>query len=72
MGIQIAASPNFFTFNSASVGNLVRAAEPLVNWVCEALRYVRDNGYTRITATPEAEEEWVRHVNEDGAKILRS
>ena len=25
--------PNFFTFNSASVGNLVRAAEPLVNWV---------------------------------------
>ena len=72
MGIQTAGFPNLFTLNSASVGNFVRAAEPLVDWVCEAIRYVPDNGYTRITATPEAEEEWVRHVNEDGAKILRS
>ena len=72
MGIQTAGFPNLFTLNSASVGNFVRAAEPLVDWVCEAIRYVPDNGYTRISATPEAEEEWVRHVNEDGAKILRS
>lgn len=35
--------------------------EPLVDWVSEAICYVRNHGYTRIAATPEA-----------GAKILRT
>ena len=72
MGISSAGFPNLFTVNSASVGNFVRACEPLVEWVSEAIRYVRDNEYTRISATPEAEEAWVNHVNEAGAKILRT
>ena len=72
MGIQSVGFPNLFTINAASVGNFVRAAEPLVEWVTDCISYVRDNGYTRIVPTPEAEEEWVRHVNEEGAKILRS
>ena len=72
MGISSHGFPNLFTVNSASVGNFVRAAEPLVDWVCETIRYVRDNEYARISPTPEAEDEWVRHVNEEGAKILRT
>ena len=72
MGISSAGFPNLFTVNSASVGNFVRAAEPLVDWVSEAIRYVRDNEYSRIMASPEAEEEWTTHVAEAGAKILRS
>ena len=72
MGIQSVGFPNLFTINAASVGNFVRAAEPLVEWVTDCISYVRDNGYTRIVPTLEAEEEWVRHVNEEGAKILRS
>ena len=36
------------------------------------MAYVRDNNFTRISATPEAEDAWVKHVNEDGAKILRT
>ncbi len=72
MGIQSVSFPNLFTINAASVGNFVRAAEPLVEWVTDCISYVRDSGYTRIAPTPEAEEEWVRHVNEEGAKILRS
>ena len=72
MGISSSGFPNMFTINAASVGNFVRAAEPLVDWVSEAMCYVRDNGYKRIAATPEAEEAWVQHVAEDGAKILRS
>ena len=72
MGIATAGFPNMFTINAASVGNFVRSAEPLVEWVTETVRYVRDNGFTRISATPEAEDEWTKHVNEDGAKILRS
>jgi len=72
MGISSAGFPNLFTVNSASVGNFVRACEPLVEWVSDAICYVRDHQYTRISATPEAEEAWVNHVNEAGAKILRT
>ena len=72
MGISSAAFPNLFTINAASVGNFVRAAEPLVDWVSQTMCYVRNNGYSRIAATPEAEEAWVQHVAEGGAKILRT
>ena len=72
MGISSHGFPNLFTVNSASVGNFVRAAEPLVDWVCETIRFVRDNEYARISPTVEAEDEWVRHVNEEGAKLLRT
>ena len=72
MGISSAGFPNLFTVNSASVGNFVRACEPLVEWVTEAICYVRDNEYSRISATLEAEDAWVKHVNEDGAKVLRT
>ena len=72
MGISSAGFPNLFTINAASVGNFVRAAEPLVDWVSEAMCYVRDNQFTRISATLEAEDAWVKHVAEAGAKILRT
>ena len=72
MGITTAGFPNLFTVNAASVGNFVRAAEPLVDWVSEAMCYIRDNDLQRITPTLEAEDAWVKHVNEDGAKILRT
>ena len=72
MGIQSVGFPNMFTINSASVGNFVRAAEPLVEWVSECISYIRENKFVRISPTPQAEEEWTTHVNEAGANILRS
>ena len=72
MGIQSVGYPNLFTINAASVGNYVRAAEPLVDWTVECICYVRDNGFTRISPTLEAEDAWVRHVNEGGEKSLRT
>jgi len=72
MGIQSAGFPNLFTINSASVGNFVRAAEPLVEWVSDCICYVRKHQFTRISATPQAEEAWTKHVAEAGAKILRT
>ena len=72
LGIQSNGFPNMFTINSASVGNFVRAAEPLVEWVTDCIRYVREHEYVRISPTMEAEDEWVNHVNEEGSKILRS
>ncbi len=72
MGIQSVGFPNLFTINAASVGNFVRAAEPLVDWVCDCIAYVRDHQCTRIAPTPEAEAAWTQHVAEAGAKILRT
>ena len=72
MGISSVGYPNLFTVNSASVGNFVRAAEPLIDWVSECISYVRNNGYTRIAPTAEAENAWVDHVNEDGENTLRT
>jgi cation diffusion facilitator CzcD-associated flavoprotein CzcO len=72
MGIQSAGFPNLFTINSASVGNFVRAAEPLVEWVSDCICYVRRNKFTRISPTPQAEAVWTQHVAEAGAKILRT
>jgi cation diffusion facilitator CzcD-associated flavoprotein CzcO len=72
MGIQSVGFPNLFTINAASVGNFVRAAEPLVDWVCDCICYVRDHQFTRIAPTSEAEAAWTQHVAEAGAKILRT
>ena len=71
MGIQSAGFPNLFTINAASVGNFVRAAEPLVDWVRDCICYVRDHQFRRIAPTPEAEAAWTQHVAEAGAKMLR-
>ena len=72
MGMSSHGCPNLFTVNAASVGNFVRAAEPLVEWVTDAIAHVRDSGHSRIMPTRQAEDDWVRHIAEDGAKILRT
>ena len=72
MGVQSAGFPNLFTINAASVGNFVRAAEPLVEWVSECIGYLRAHQFARISPTPQAEEAWTKHVAEAGAKFLRT
>ncbi len=72
MGIQSAGFPNLFTINAASVGNFVRGAESIVEWVTDCIAYLRENEYTRISPTLQAEEAWTKHVAEGGAKILRT
>ena len=72
MGIQSAGFPNLFTINAASIGNFVRAAEPLVEWVSDCIGYLREHQFTRISATPQAEEAWTKHVAEAGAGSLRT
>ena len=72
MGIQSHGFPNLFTINAAPVGNFVRAAEPLVEWVTDCIRYVRVNEFTRISPTIQAEDDWVNHMKEEGDKLLVS
>ena len=72
IGIQSAGFPNLFTINAALVGNFVRAAEPLVEWVTDCISYVRDHQFPRISPTLQAEEAWTDHVAEAGAGSLRT
>jgi cyclohexanone monooxygenase len=72
MGLQSAGFPNLFTMPGAGAGNFTRGCEPLVEWVSDCIGYMREKGLTRIEATPQAEEAWVQHVAEAGAKLLRT
>ena len=43
-----------------------------MEWITDAIRYLRDKGYSRIAPTPEAEEAWVAHANEMGSHTFLS
>ena len=65
LGMQISGFPNFITVaglrGSAST-NFPRGIEIGVDWVTELLEYMWKHGYTRVEATPAAEERWTNHV----------
>ena len=73
LGIQSAGFPNLFTINQASVlATYTKGAEWAVEWVSECLDFMRENSFTRISPTPEAEEEWVEYVAKGTAGSLRT
>lgn len=67
LGLGVAGFPNLFTITgpgSPSVlANMVPAIEQHVDWIHDCLVYLRERGLHRIEATPEAETDWVAHVN---------
>ena len=72
MGIQSAGFPNLFTMPGAGAGNFTRGCEPLVEWVTDCICYMREHHFTRISATPQAEEAWTKHVAEASANSIRT
>ncbi len=76
LGIQSAGFPNLFTLvgphNGATFCNIPRCIEQNVEWVTDCIRYMGEKGYTRIAASPEAEQEWTDHVNELAVGTLLS
>ena len=72
LGIQSAGFPNLFTINQAGSGNYTRGAESIVEWVSECISYMREYQFTRISATPQAEEAWVEYVAKGTAGTLRT
>jgi cation diffusion facilitator CzcD-associated flavoprotein CzcO len=64
LGIQTAGFPNLFIVNAATFCNLPRCAEWIADWVAECIRYMREQGFARIAATPRAEEAWTQHAAE--------
>ena len=72
LGVHSAGFPNMFALNAAATCNFPRCAEAIVEWTSDCIAYMRDHGYTRIEATPEAEEAWVDHVEELAAGSIRT
>jgi cyclohexanone monooxygenase len=68
LGLGTAGFPNLFLITgpgSPSVlSNMVPSIEQHVDWIADCIGWLRAQGHARITATPEAEDAWVAHVNE--------
>ena len=67
LGLSVAGFPNLFIVagpGSPSVlTNMIMAIEQHVDWIAEFLAYLRDRGAQTAEAKPDAQAEWVHHVN---------
>ena len=68
LGLMVAGFPNMFTITgpgSPSVKTqMIVAIEQHMDWIADCLDTMRQRGMTRIEPTPEAERDWVQHVND--------
>jgi cyclohexanone monooxygenase len=75
LGLAMAGFPNLFTITgpgSPSVlTNMLPTIEQHVEWIADAMAYVRDKRLAQIEPAAEAEEEWVGHVGEVAGRTLR-
>ena len=65
-GIQTAGFPNLFIAINNSFCNYTVCAESMVEWITNCIGYIREKGYRRIAATPQAENTWVEYINKAG------
>lgn len=74
LGLMSAGFPNLFLVagpGSPSVlSNMVASCEQHVEWIADLLVTLRDAGESFVAPRPEAETEWVAHVNDVAAKSL--
>ena len=72
MAMQTAGFPNLFFGSGAIFSNFPRCAEIVAEFISTCLGYMKDHGYTRIEASPEAQAAWCEHSRELTTKMLRS
>jgi cation diffusion facilitator CzcD-associated flavoprotein CzcO len=74
LGLAVAGFPNLFTITGPSspsvLSNMMVSIEQHVEWITDCIAFVRERGLAAIDATPEAEDAWVRHVEEVGNYTL--
>jgi cyclohexanone monooxygenase len=67
LGLNVAGFPNLFTISgpgSPSVlTNMIVSIEQHVNWIADCVGWLRKQGRRSIEAQPQAQDEWVGHVN---------
>ena len=68
LGLQVAGFPNLFTVTgpqSPSVlSNMPVSIEQHVEWITDCINHLRKNRLATIEPQPEAQQQWVAHVNE--------
>ncbi len=68
LGVAVAGFPNLFTITgpqSPSVlSNMPVSIEQHVEWITDCIEAMREFGKATIEAIPEAQQQWVAHVNE--------
>ncbi len=68
LGLMVSGFPNMFTITgpgSPSVKTqMIVAIEQHMDWIAGCLSTMRARGMHRIEPTPEAEQDWVQHVND--------
>jgi len=74
LGLAIAGFPNLFMITgpgSPSVlVNVIIAIEQHSDWIMDCIDHLRANGLNEIEAEPDAEDRWVKHVNEKADSTL--
>jgi cation diffusion facilitator CzcD-associated flavoprotein CzcO len=72
LGLMVHRFPNMVMVMGphTALGNIPRSIEYSVDWVTGLMRFARDNGLTRLEATPEGVRDWTDHVKSLGVGLL--
>lgn len=74
LGLFVSGFPNMFIIagpgSPSLLSNVLLSIEQHVDWLAELLQHMDDRGARLVEATPEAEQGWVRHVNERAEETL--
>jgi cation diffusion facilitator CzcD-associated flavoprotein CzcO len=72
LGLMVDGFPNMMMLMGphTALGNIPRSIEYSVDWVTGLMRFARDNGLTRLEATPAGVESWTDHVKALGVGLL--
>ncbi len=66
LGIMVAGLPNMFMVTGPQSpgvkSQMILSIEMHVDWIADCLKHMREHGKSRITATGEAQEDWVHHT----------
>jgi cation diffusion facilitator CzcD-associated flavoprotein CzcO len=72
LGLMVHGLPNMMMIMGphTALGNIPRSIEYSVDWITGLIRFARDNGLTRLEATPDGVKDWTDHVKALGVGLL--
>ena len=74
LGLTIAGFPNLFNVagpgSTSAFTNVIVSIEHHIDWIADCIAYLDVNGLATIDATPEAEADYVAHVNTVAARTI--
>jgi len=74
LGLVTSGFPNLFTVTGPGspgpLANMSMSIEQHVEWITRCMVYLRDHGIDRIDADPQAEHDWMEHVQEVVSRTL--